>query len=62
MGFEAPVSYENTWEGLKVVGGVGGDGREEGLKVAGPGRGGRLHGSNTLIPTQGDVLTGICSD
>lgn len=30
MGFEAPVSYENTWEGWEVVGGgvEGGGGRE----------------------------------
>lgn len=34
MGFEAPVSYENTWEGMKV-------GEEEKGE-------GRQHGSNTL--------------
>lgn len=56
MGFEAPVSYENTWEGLKVVEGG------EGLKVVGRGRGGRQRGSNTLTPTKGDVLTGIRTD
>lgn len=47
MGFEAPVSYENTWEALKVEG---------------QGRGGHQFGSNTLIPMKGTVLTGICSD
>lgn len=35
MGFEAPVSYENTWEGLKgVEGGDEGGGTKEGCALA----------------------------